>query len=549
VPVLAGVMAVVLLVVVVPDTSNTRTSTLPAPGESDPGAADSGTAPDGGASESPAALPSGSVPTGGSSSSLGPGAGPGTGSSPLATAPVRGGATVTGSGCRPGVRQFTWSPYAPMCAGHFSGSNGGATAHGVTGTTITLVMRKPSDWDSTAQALGQPSFASLAHDTQVLVNYFNSQYELYGRKVVVKTFNGQGSFFSEGANQGQASANADAQTAYDLGAFADGFPLATGTYADAEASRRIIHFAPANSEAAYQANAPYRFGFPAGAVNEVQGAGVAALICQRMAKLNAVFAGDAAYQGAPRKFAYVEAEQPDFAGGGAVLERALKACGVPIQGFKYSADVNSEAQQSVQIVGRLKDDDVSTVVMFTDPVMSQFMTASAGQQQYRPEWLFTVFPQSLARQADAGQMAHAIQVSPWHATTGSPSSRLCHRIYKRADPQGNPQSGAQGIDFVCSLLTGFFAGLQQAGPRLTPESFYNGWFQLPDSTASSDFGRWSFGPKKWSPAASFSVLQWNASARSDYDGGTGQWEHCAGPADYPYLRPKLGSGQLKCYGR
>lgn len=525
-PVLVGALTFVLLVVVVPDSTNRASSDVAAGGTNSPATAPLGTPSLGGIAPSAGSSAGGFV------------SGPSPGS----------GITDTGVRCRPGIRQFSWSPYAPMCVGDWTGGNGGATAHGVTAETITLVMRRPSDWDSTASSLGQPSFAALAHDTQVLVDYFNGQYELYGRKVVVKTFNGQGSFFAESANRGQASASADAQTAYDLGAFADGFPLASGTYADAESSRHIVHFAPANSEAAYKANAPYRFGFPAGAVNEMQAAGVGALVCQRMAKMNAVFAGDPAFRATSRKFAIVEPEQPQFAGNAVVVEGVMNGCGVPVETFKYSADIDSEAQQAVLITRRLKADRFTTVLMFTDPVMPQFMTASASQQQYRPEWVFPVFPQSLARQADASQMAHSIDVSPWHATTGAPNQRLCARIYKLADPQGSPQSGPQGLDFTCSLLMAFYAGLQQAGPVLTPQSFYNNWFTLPDSATSSDFGRWSFGPKQWSPAASFSVLQWNAGAHSDYDGGTGQWEPCAGPVDYPFINPKLGSGQLKCYG-
>ena len=523
-PVLAGAMALVLLIVVVPDATKGSSPAF-RPGGATPVA--------GATSHAPVAQGGTAVPTVGG---------------PLPS-PSRSGITTGGMRCRPGVRQFTWSPYAPMCTADWSGSNGGATAHGVTSSTITLVMRNPSDWDSTANTLGQPSFASLLHDTQALVNYFNTQYELYGRRVVVKTFNGRGSFFGESANTGQASASSDAQTAYNLGAFADGFPLATGTYADAEASRRIIHFAPANSEAAYTANAPYRFGFPAGPVNEVQGAGVGALACQRMAKMNAVFAGDATYQARTRTFAYVEAEQPQFAGSGAVVEAQMRNCGVSVKGYRYSAEINSEVTQAAQIVRSLHADGITTVLMFTDPVMARFMTQAAANQQYRPEWVFTVFPQSLARMADAGQMAHSIDVSPWHATTGSPNERLCARIYKLADPDGRPASGAQGLDFTCSLLMAFFAGLQQAGPNLSPETFYNGWFTLPASSHTSDFGRWSFGAKQWSPVSSFSVLQWNAGAHSDYDGGTAQWEPCAGPVDYLYKGAKLGSGQLQCYGR
>jgi hypothetical protein len=93
-----------------------------------------------------------------------------------------------------------------------------------------------------------------------------------------------------------------------------------------------------------------------------------------------------------------------------------------------------------------------------------------------------------------------------------------------------------------------YAALQQAGPGLTPQSFSRGWFSVPDSNGSSDFGRWSNGPNHWSPDASFSVLQWTSSGTSQYDGGTGGWAPCGGPADYPYEGANLGSGQLQCFG-
>jgi hypothetical protein len=430
--------------------------------------------------------------------------------------------------------------------GSWSGNNGGATSHGVTGSTITLVLRNPSDWDRLADATGTASFEEIAHDTRVLVDFFNTEFELYGRKVVVETFNGRGAFLAEGANRGQETASADAQTAYDLGAFVDGFPISTGAYSNAEAARGIISFAPGNSLAAYRANAPYMYGVPLGPVADIQGTGAAAVACQRMAKMKASFAGSAVFQETTRKFAILEPEQPEYAGGGAIAVRALQGCGAPVELYRYNADVALEAQQADSISARMQADGVTTVIMLTDPFMSQFMTQSATSRNYRPEWVFTVFPQHLARQADASQLAHSIDISPWHATTGAPEKRLCARIYELADPDGSPQSGASGIDATCSLLLALYSALQQAGPELTPQSFNEGWFNLPTSTASSDFGRWSFGSDQWSPLASMSVLHWNANEKSSYDGGMGQWEACQGPADYPYRNAKLGSGQLRC---
>jgi hypothetical protein len=454
---------------------------------------------------------------------------------------------VTGVTCGPGVRQFTWSPYSPACVPKWSGSNGGATAHGVTSSTITLVLRNPTDWDSTAPAGGAPTFAQITNDEQTLVNFFNTQYELYGRKVVIKTFNGQGSFFAEAANQDQSGANTDAQQAFDDGAFVDGFPITAGTYSDAEASRGIISFAPGNSEAAYKSHAPYMYGVPLGPVAEIQGAGVGAAGCQRLANMNAVFAG-ATYQASKRKFAVLEPQQPEYTGGAAVLIQEMKNCGVSVDSYQYSADVQQEAQEAAQITTEMKSANDTTVFMLTDPFMSQFMTDSAGQAQYQPEWVFTVFSQLMARKADASEMAHAIDLSPWHATTGAPNQRLCAQIYKMASSGGAAQSGPSGLDAECSVLMALFAALQDAGPNLTPQNFNAGWFNVPASTGPSDFGRWSFSANQWSPDASFSVLQWTAGGASSYDGGTGGWVPCGGPADYPYRGANMGSGQLQCYG-
>jgi hypothetical protein len=560
VPVLAGALALVLLVVVVPDASSTSSAGLAAgnsggigttPGTTSASSSSSLQTRAGSASPANGSTPSGltqqsggavsgtsSTISGGATSSGNPGSGGG-----FSTV------AVNGVKCGPGVRQVPWSPYAPMCVGRWTGNNGGATANGVTSSTVTLVMRNPTDWNSISSAQGGPSFAQLAHDEEVLVRYFNTQYELYGRQVVVKTFNGQGSVAAEMANQGQAQASADAQTAHGLGAFADGFHIATGTYADAEDARGIIQFSPANSSSAYASNAPYRYGLPAGPVDQIEGAGLGALVCQRMASMNAVFAGDPTYRTRHRSFAVLEAEQPDFAGGAAVLIQEAKQCGTSVKLIQYSADTSTEAQQAAQITTELKANRITTVILLSDPFMNEFMTDSAAAQFYQPEWVFTIFPQALARQANASEIAHSIDISPWHATSGAPTQRLCYRIYKQADPTGTPQSGAQSLDYLCALLMSFFAAVQQAGPTLTPLTFERGWFSLPNSAGSSDFGRWSFARGYWSPDATFSVLQWNASVHSPYDNGTGEWAQCGGPLDYPDVNPKLGSGQVQCYGQ
>lgn len=537
-PVVAAILALVLVVVLVPDTGLSRNNGGVASGSLD------GTPPSPGdlqASQSPGTDPGN-----------GPGAPGSAGQGPAQNAISGGSVSDSSAGgvkCGPGARQVAWTPYSPPCIGKWSGANGGATAHGVTGDSITLVLRNPTDWDTTANGTGGvPTFSQMASDMQVMVDFFNTQYELYGRRVIIKTFNGKGSFLAEGANQGQASANADARQAYDLGAFVDGFPITAGTYSDAEASHGIISFAPGNSINAYKAHAPYMYGVPLGPVAEIQGAGIGAVACQRMARMNAIFAGDAVLQQSTRRFGILEPQQPQYAGGAAVAMQAMRNCGADVQFYQYDANLNREASQAAQIAGKMKADNVSTVVMLTDPFMSQFMTAAASQAQYHPEWLFTIFQQAMARQSPADEMAHAIDINPWHATTDPADQRLCARIFNLASHGARPQSNPAGLDAECSLLMALYSGLQQSGPNLTPANFSRGWFSVPDSTGTSDFGRWSNGANQWSPLASFSVLQWNPSGTSPYDGGTGGWASCGGAVDYPYQGANLGSGQLNCFG-
>jgi hypothetical protein len=557
-PLLALAMAIVLLLVFVPDQRHDSSAALPG-----------GSTLDGGGGSTPAGTPSGgqSPTTGtGSTGGVGPPSvvspGGGTASGGSGTGGTSGATGGGGSGsvagraagvarsgvtCTTGARQFTWSPYAPICVPRYRGANPGATAHGVTKDSVTIVLRKPTDWDSLASSTNTATFSKIAHDTSVLVKYFNTQYELYGRKVIVKTFDGKGSFISEGAGQGQATASTDAQTEYDMGAFADGFPFSVGAYSQQESAHHIIHFAPGTSSAAYKANAPYQFGLPAGPTNELQGTGVGSYACQRLAHQKAIFAGDG-LKATTRKFAVIEPDSSDFAGGSTALVAEMKAkCGITPKLYQYSSDVTTEAQQSVQIVSQLKAEGDTTVLMLTDPVMVRFLTQQATQQRYQPEWVFTILGNVLARQADATQMTHAMEVNPWHATVEAPSNRLCNRIYKLADPKGTPASDAGSLDTICSMMLAFFSGLQQAGPNLTAPEYYKQWFMQPASKGASDFGIWEYGAQNWSPDSTFTVTWWNARATSKYDGGTGQFQTCGTLVDARYVGARLGSGQPPCF--
>ncbi|MBK5305412.1 MAG: hypothetical protein JJD92_01850 [Frankiaceae bacterium] len=443
-----------------------------------------------------------------------------------------------------------------MCAPKFTGDNGGATAHGVTNTTITFVMRNPSDYDAAASAVAASTFNQALHDIQVLVKVFNKQFELYGRQVVVKTFSGRGSFVAEAAGQDQAGASADAQTAYDLGAFASGIPPDPAVYQNALSSRGVISFGldGQGTVAASRKAYPYQYQ-SLGAVPDFQADGMSDVVCQRMAKMPAVFAGDPVLAKKTRSFGVVLSQQAATADGGTNLLPGLvkRRCGETVRTYTYAGNPAGNASDANQIATQAKADGVTTLVLFTDLLFAPTMTNAAVQQSYLPEWLTpTLNRNQTARQMNATAVKSMVFALPWRAQNFPADKASCYRIYKMGDPGGEPQSdeiAGATFDSNCALLLELFGALQGAGPRLTPASFGQGFFSLPPSAGSGDFGKWSYDTDHYSPDSSYTLQQWQPSGTNPYDGGTGSYINCREPVDLPYSKAKLGSGQLKCLGR
>src|SRR5205823_2175730 len=98
-----------------------------------------------------------------------------------------------------------------------------------TGDTITVTLRISNGGQSAALLATAGTAADslggnqdgVAADMQTLVSYFNKVYDLYGRHVQLKVFNGQGDFLAEFQNQNIQGAQADAARARDEAAFAD----------------------------------------------------------------------------------------------------------------------------------------------------------------------------------------------------------------------------------------------------------------------------------------------------------------------------------------
>ncbi len=446
------------------------------------------------------------------------------------------GYTVAGVKCAPNIRQVPWSKYAPYCEPKWTGNNGGTTSFGVTKSTITITYREPASSLSGLAALFFPpqligTEAQALQTMQTYIDLFNKSYELYGRRVVLKTFVGKGDELSELQGQDLEQAQQDSLSAKQLGAFADISLLASTQIYDQDlADQDIIAIgALAQPQSWFQSYAPYEYS-PTSTCD--QGAKVVATVIGReMANLPAIFAGDPNFVKRVRKFGLIYPENPNYAGCALELAKILSTqYNSPMtREVGYTINIAQATTQATNIVAQMKSRGVTSVICACDPLFPIFLASTATQQNYNPEWLALdfgdIFSQKVTPQS---QWAHEISggiVMPPN------KDEEAYKAYKLEDPTGTPSP--EFYDIYQPLLE-FFAGLQAAGPDLTPYTFEHGIFSLPPSLPNGDYGAWQYGNNVFNPPADFGILRWDPNLVSPSDGLKGTMIACDNGKRFPF---------------
>jgi hypothetical protein len=562
-PLCLGLAVLLVIVTLVPTVSSKDHTNLAATGSggaigpvSGAGPQSAGGTRSGGSGSAPS---SGSGPAAGSATGAGGGSTGSAGPLPAGiTPPAAAGSTgVARSGvtCGPSVHQVTWSAYAPLCVPTYHGSNGGATAHGVTPTTVTAVFRRTNSVEEKAAfaAIGSAAPGTddqYLFDLRTYIGYFNKTYELYGRQVQVVDYNGVGDNLQEDQGQNVQGAQADAATAAAKGAFMDlsSSPTLASTelYEEALASQHVIAIGAVGLPASwFSAHAPYEYSIApdgsAGAHAVVNG------VCQRLAHLPAIFAGNPVYQHQDRTFGLVTPDNPVYIELGNQISSGLKACGAGVkQWTRYSIDVSTEETQSLNIVGQMNASGVTTVLCVCDPVMEVFMANNAHGQQYYPEWDTVSWLDPLGRVIDQSEQAHSI--TAYWVNFPPKVQNEAYRVFKLADPSGEPQEKYYAEAYWTALYV--FNVLQQAGPNLTAQTFEQGSFALPRSQEGM-FGVWQGRPGTFAPATEIQIQYWSPTATSNFDGQKGAWLPCESSRWFSLLSDDVGPPhtQLHCFGR
>jgi hypothetical protein len=457
-----------------------------------------------------------------------PGAAPGT--------PAGGGGAPAAAGAN--VRnckgpQVANDPYSPPCV-KFAGSNGGATSRGVSDKEIVLTFMNPTDGSKSqneqiAAAIGgfnsaifPETYAQMIATYQNLVTYFNKHFQFYGRKLVLKVFDGQ----QDGQGTNQSSVNADAlKVAGTHKAFAE-INATNLPYAAALSHQRVVNFGNLYaSDQFYRANAPYSWTYGADCTQMAND--LAALAVKGLAKRPAKWAGAGVSKSGDRRFAVIAPDLPSYQQCASTLIDAMKSGGTPPSTVIAYPFVASRASSIAQnMTQRIINDKVTSLLCLCDPLSQLLISNNLANSNYLPEFFDAgiagletdVFGQQMNQKA----WAHATTLNSQAQVVGKYGSTFGYFAAKSIDPKAFV---VNEVDMIYLHLYQLALGIQLAGPNLTPETFARG-------LASYRGGQGPYGPMAWtvngkssfSAAHDFRLQWWDPTATSSYDAKKGAWQ-------------------------
>jgi hypothetical protein len=417
--------------------------------------------------------------------------------------------------------------FAPACMAPFTGDNGGATATGVTADEITIVHYQGPDNDPiinyiTSAVKVDETNAQENATIEGFIKYFETYYELYGRKIKYVSYE------STGLANDEVTARADAQRIVEeYKPFAVvGGPALTNAFADEMAARETVCISCGGGTAEWFAERdPYLWNLDGS--SEQKQVHVVEFIGKQLAGKPASHAGDA-LKAETRKFAVVYE-----ASGGAESQRLAdlmearmtEAGAAPDLMLPYTLDPGTIQQQASQIVAKMKAAGITTVVLSTDPVAPGDFTREATTQEYEPEWLVAAATltdtNAFGRGYDQAQWTHAFGVTSL-AVRVNPNVVGSKILYKWFTGQDAPAPlGAPVFMPGFSLL---FSALQGTGPNLTPQTlgdFIKTIKTTPAMTASylsyGDQGIWD--EADYNGVDDATVFWWDATATGPDENG------------------------------
>ena len=370
--------------------------------------------------------------------------------------------------------------FAPECFARFEGDNGGATAQGVAEDSIKIVWWTARDADPvlsyvTSAILNDDTTADDEHTMHKLVEYYETYYETYGRKVDLLVYEGSGNINDIGAARADAVEIAEEHKPFMVW----GGPTLTNAFAEELHARGIpcIGCGPGQTQDYYVDRPGLAYTITKGPdqLNLL----VAEYIGKRLAGDPAIHAGDESMHSKERVFGriWIEASAAS-AESNKQFEAALADWNVEIkESQNYVLDPGTLQESASTVIARMKQAGVTSVIFNGDPIAPREFTNEATAQDYWPEWIVTgsvlVDTTAFSRTYDQVQWANAFGVSNLAARV----DRVIggdHSLYVWF--HGEPPRADDNIGVINPAIQTFYSYYQLVGPELTIENFHDAIF-------------------------------------------------------------------------
>lgn len=443
-----------------------------------------------------------------------------------------GGGSGTGktSACGDRALQIPGDSYSPPCVA-FTGDNGGSTYLGVSKDKIRVGFRIPVEDVRDLQGVineltagsdrdfPEPTDADVSRTLDGIIQYFNRNFQFYGRKIELIEWKGQGSALNEILGAGQEAANADAiKASNEIKVFGD-LSAFTAPYNDALARRKIVAIgAPYMSNEWFAARAPYSWSiFPdcTQIAETIAEWGVKRVLPYPVSRAGKDL------NGKKRKVGIVAPDNPEYQQCVDAAERKVKAAGYEINRYSYTLDLSTASDQANNLAARLRSDGITTVVLASDPLVPLLLVSRMSQQSYFPEWVVTgtaLTDIDLVGQIyDTEQWKNAFGIS-YYAEQQPAGSSYAYFAFKSIYPDAEPIIGVELLYYYFYM---FALGVQMAGPNLTPQTFAAGLRAYPGGSGPA--GTWGFPAGTYTPYRDAREIYWDPLDLSVYNGKAGRY--------------------------
>lgn len=362
----------------------------------------------------------------------------------------------------------TESVYSAPCAPAFKGNNGGATAPNVFPNEIRLgfwhTVGAPAE--GRLDEASQPNDSAATRTFRVLARYFNKRFERYGRKVV---------FYGMTGNADPAVDQAAAQKAWRQDRI---FAAGHLNLPFCEAFQRQGGVAMCNpqTERVYDRSQPGMLSFM---LDRTKATGFGAeFVCKRLLGKNAIYSGNE--KNTPRKISIVTETTTESARVPiSDYEDALKKdCG-GVYGGRHYEMAGSDAAAATTMAIQMKAAGTTTVMLEIGVINTLLLMTAAESVGWQPEWVqvnaFALDFNGNAALLPPTQASHLFGLTAWEIPR-RPEETECYAAYKEIDPDNEADSSACVLQW--HTLNLMLDGIQQAGPKLTRESYQQGLYRM-----------------------------------------------------------------------